>query len=619
MIPRVTAQTREDDAGLETPVRRARWRSRAQHPVILAGVALIALHLAFRTWAITHGYFYADDYVLLTDAVRSRFTLEYLLRPDNGHFMPGTRAIYFWVASAGGLSWTFAATVSLALQLMASSFALWSLLVMFGRRWAILLLYLVYATSAMSAQAFMWWISSVNQTAIAISFFAAIGSWVHYLRTGRLPWLLATAGAVIWGLLFFQKSLLVLPVLVFLMLAYFTEGSVSQRFHRAITRYWRAGLLLGIVSIGYTAYVSTQVVQPPAGTTSRWWSLFDLMALRTFATGITGGPGGWSAKPGGAWADPPTWQVALSWLVICTVVVTSMLLRRRSGRAWLLIASYVCVLVALIGTTRAGVFGIDIAAAYRLQTDALYVAVLAVGLAFLPVAGSMESSSPRSAPPVLSSEQMIPWARIALALVVIGGVINWVTWVHLWERSNTSKAYVAQLRTDLDRIGAQDFADRPVPTSILNVLTGSDNRLSTVAPLIAPEARFPDQSGKLAVVTDQGDVRHAMIAPAARSAPGPDGDCGWSVRERDRLIPLTSEAPSDPSWMRIGYLASHSTAVRIDIDDISVETRVTSGLNSLYLRTYTSFDKIRIHGLDEGMTVCVGVVEVGSVMPGAPL
>jgi hypothetical protein len=601
------------------PVRRAWWRSSAIHPVILGGVGLVTLHLVFRTWAITHGYFYTDDYVLLTDAVRSRFTLEYLLRPDNGHFMPGTRAIYFLVASAGGLSWTLAATVSLALQLMASLFALWSMLVLFGRRWAILWLYLVYATSAMSAQAFMWWISSVNQTAIAISFFAAIGSWVQYLRTGRLSWLLATAGAVIWGLLFFQKSLLVLPVLVFLMLAYFTGGSVLQRLHQAITRHWRAGLLLGSVSIGYAVYLSTQVVQPPSGTTSRWWSLFDLMALRTFATGITGGPSGWSAKPGGAWADPPTWQVALSWLVICAVVVTSMLLRRRSGRAWLLIAGYVGVLVALIGTSRAGVFGIGIAAAYRLQTDALYVAVFAVGLAFLPVAESMESSSPRSEPLVLSSEQMIPWARIALALVAIGGVINWITWVDLWERSNTSKTYVAQLRADLDRIGAQDFADRPVPTSILNVLTGSSNRLSTVAPLIAPEARFPDQSAKLAVVTNEGDVRHAMIAPATRSAPGPDGECGWSVRQRGRLIPLTSDAPSDTSWLRIGYLASHSTAISIDIDGVPVETRVSSGLNSLYLRTNTSFDKVRIHGLEEGMTVCVGVVEVGSVMPGAPL
>lgn len=586
--------------------------------VVAALAAAISLHLLFRVWAIGQSYYYADDYLLLTDALTTSFTADYLLSPENGHLMPGARALYWLVAHLGGTDWTLAAVIAITLHLAASILAAWSFVVVFGGRWGVVVLYIVYATSAMTAQAFMWWVSSVNQSAIAIAFFAAIGSWVAYLRSRNLRWLAVSLLALVWGLLFFQKSLLILPVLAFLLAAYFTEGPLTHRLTVAIRRYWPAALAFGATAVVYVTYLMTQVPQPTSSATARWWDLFTTMVLSTFVTGVTGGPSGWIAKPGGAWANPPGWQLILSWALLLAVVSASLLTRRRAGRAWALLAGYLVVLVLLVGTSRAGVFGTEIAAAYRLQTDALYVALLAAGLAFMPIPGAHGSSTPRRRedfPAALLDKPL----RLITALVAIGGLVNWVTWVDLWTKENTSQAYVARLTADLDRIGAQDLADRPVPTTIVSDLLGNANRLSLVAPLIAPQARFPEQSDRLAVVTSSGAVHHAMLDATVRSEPGPVPQCGWRVGARGRAIPMTGETRSEALWTRLGYLSSHGAVVRLETGGTAVEARINKGLGSLYLRLNDTGSSIRISGLPDDMTLCVGVVEVGRPVPGARL
>ena len=51
----------------------------------------------------------------------------------------------------------------------------------------------------------------------------------------------------------------------------------------------------------------------------------------------------------------------------------------------------------------------------------------------------------------------------------------------------------------------------------------------------------------------------------------------------------------------------------------SVETRVRSGLNNLYLRLEGGFDHVTIDGLTPGTTLCVDTIEVGQPEPGGPL
>lgn len=568
-------------------------------------------------WAISRSYFFTDDYVLLTDALTRSFGIEYLLTPENGHLMPGTRAIYYAVAHIGGTDWTWAALVALMLQLAASISALWCLLVLFGARWGVVPLYVLYATSVMTAQAFMWWVSSVNQTAIAISFFVALGAWVNYLRTKRWSWLFATSGALLWGLLFFQKSLLVLPVLVFMMLAYFTVGGPLARLRSAVATYWPSALLIGALAAGYSAYLITQVPQPASRRSADWWELFELLVLRTFATGVTGGPSGWQSEPGGAWADPPAWQLLGSWVLIVGVVLTSALTRRRALRAWFLLTGYLVLLVLVIGGSRAGVFGNEIAAAYRLQTDALYVAVIALGLAFLPLQGSQESATPRVAAEGRAPD-LTRWMIAVVLAVAVSGVGNWLVWVSDWERGNTSEAYVKRLGEDMQRLGKQDFVDRPVPQTILSRFFFGTNKLSTVAPLIAPGARFPEQTNQLSAVSPEGDVRHVNIKASSRSVEGSARDCGWLVRSQGATIPLSAEAHASSSWMRIGYLTGQGTPLEITAGTKTIHAQLPSGLGSLFAKVDGPFDEVRLGGVDEGVTVCVGAIEVGAPQLGDP-
>ena len=84
-------------------------------------------------------------------------------------------------------------------------------------------------------------------------------------------------------------------------------------------------------------------------------------------------------------------------------------------------------------------------------------------------------------------------------------------------------------------------------------------------------------------------------------------------------MPLAGDAFDFVWWARFGYLSSQDSPVTVTAGTSSVETRVRSGLNNLYLRLEGGFDHVTIDGLAPGTTLCVDTIEVGQPEPGGPL
>ena len=109
-------------------------------------------------------------------------------------------------------------------------------------------------------------------------------------------WLLATVAAIALGLLFYVKALLVAARLVFLALAYFTEGGPVARLRQLVRRYWPAAIGLGVVVGGYVAYYTTHVNEPfvrsSPGLIGR---LADSMISTAFGSALIGGPWSWES------------------------------------------------------------------------------------------------------------------------------------------------------------------------------------------------------------------------------------------------------------------------------------------------------------------------------------
>ncbi|WP_457205837.1 hypothetical protein [Nocardioides sp. P5_C9_2] len=584
------------------------------------GVVLVLAHVAFRAWALVPSWFYLDDYNLLYDTTTGRWGLDYLLEPHNSNLMPGGRAAAWLVAESGTLDWNLAAGLVLLVQAIAAAAALWALLSLFGARWGVIAPLALYLTSAMTLPAMMWWTAALNQVPLQAALFLALGAWVRHLRTRKVVWLVATLVATAVGLFFYVKALLFFPVLAFVALAWFATGGPLRRLLHVARTYWLAAVAGLVVAVLYLAYyvlaVDAPFTETSPGIVGR---ISETMLGTAFMTGVLGGPWSWDPRaPPNAFADPPDITVHLAWVVVVLTVVFGVLTRRRTLRAWFLLAAYLICCLALLVNSRGPEYGAIIGLEYRYLTDAAAIAAVCVGLAFLELPGAPGSSVPR-VPSLLRVQLRPPLVAGLVALVALGGMASSVRYVTYWHTLNESDPWIHALDGDLRRLGRVDLADTAVPEGVISAVFAPDNALSKMTPLLHGTVDFPRASSRLGVVAEDGTVRAATIGSGVRSEEGPARGCGWKVGAAGRSIPLTGRAFAWDWWVRLGYLYSDESPVTVSAGGDEVETTLLPGLNSLYVRLSGSFDEIRIDGLAPGSTLCVDTVEVGQVEAGSPM
>ena len=588
------------------------------------GLAMVVLHLLFRAWASLNSWFYLDDYKLLFDARTSEFGLDYLLLPYNSNLMPGGRVLAWLVAESGPIDWLVASGLILILQAVAAIGAWWAFLTIFGIRWGSLVPLVLYLTSAMALPVMMWWTAGVNQVPLQGAFFLALGCWVRFLRTPRVSWLALAVLAVAYGLFFYVKAILILPVLVFLALAYFARGGPVARVLSVVRRYWHAVVAGLVVGGGYGAYYITHVTAPFTETTpSIVLRIAETMILRAFGTAVVGGPWTWNSQPApNSFADPPLWATTLAWLVIAAILMVGFVTRRRTLRAVVLLLGFLAACLALLVNSRGPVFGSIIGLEYRYLTDAACVAALVVGLIYLEIPGAAECAEPRSrplvkVPPALRSRVL---ALAVVAVVAVGGMVSSYRYVHVWHTQNASDAYLHNLAADLDRLGNVDLAEQEVPDAVYDQIFAPDNRLSRLTPLLNRKVTYPETSDQLAMVDPDGHVHRAEIGPGTRSRPGPVEDCGWLIDEPTGAgVPLQGRAFDFVWWVKISYLSSASTPVTVTAGRSTISTSLRSGLHDLYVRVDGEFEAVDFSGLDPGVALCVDAIRVGTLELGAPL
>lgn len=602
------------------------WRevlSGARHPVVAAALVMIALQLVHRGWALLSGFFYFDDYRLLLEADQRGLTLDYLAEPFNSHVMPGSRALIWLVGewgASGQLNWGVAATITLLMQAAASLAALWMLVVLFGQRWAILAPLALYLTTASTAQATLWWISSINQISIQATFFAAVGGWVLYLRSARLRWLGATTGAVAIGLLFFQKALLVLPVLIVLAFCCFAAGGPLARLRHLMRRYWPALVVVGGLAGAYAGWSLSQVPQPFTGRRDVDLAELTWNMVSNATLAVWGGPWDWAWKPGGSWADAPAWLEVTTVVATTAAVVWTVLLRRRAFWGWLIVAGYLAIQVGLVATSRAPVFGADIGLAYRLQTDLVCALVVGLALTLLPVRGAVHTVEPR--PRIAALPRPGPrWLAAGVAVVAVSGLVCWTAYARSWHAHNASESYLRTLDRALERQGRVQLADRPVPDDVMPAAFFSPdfNLVSVFTRLLDRPADFPEATPRLAVVAEDGSLHEAEIDPVLTSEDGPVAGCGWLGQRPGLRVPLPTTTYDFAWWLRIGYLSSDPDQVTVTAGRTQAPATLAEGLGTLYVQVEGRVGDVVVTGLDPGTSLCVDVVEVGELVVGPSL
>ena len=420
------------DDGLQwADFRSAVARIRSHH-VLLLGLLMIVVQVAWKAQFLNHLYFRQDDFHDLDLAVEHPFTWSYLTYIGSGHLIIGLRAIaWLLVRTAGTYNWALASTVSMVFVFAADIAGLRLLRDLFGERPAILIPFGIYLLTPLTMPDLGIWSSAIESVPLQLAIFMAISAHLRYVHSGSSPHLVGAAFWVAFGLVFFEKALVLPAVLFALTAGYFCGGSVFQGCREALVRYWRAWIVyVGLVAAYLVVLIEalrTSASQPgvpisAAGTFSFAWELIR----NTFVPGSFGGPWHWLPVAGGsfAFADPPNVLVAVAMVVAVLIVAGTTLRRRVAGRAWailvgwVLVADILPVVIGRLNTVDVGILALET----RYVADAMPLLALCIGLAFLPVTEPRRFPTAHVRHAAPSGQGSNPVMAIVIALYVFGSI-----------------------------------------------------------------------------------------------------------------------------------------------------------------------------------------------------
>ncbi len=627
----VSASTRTDGEVLYTPLRGL--AGSPERTVLLIGYALILVQAVLRGWSKFGGWFVIDDLAFINRAqTMNHWSASYLLEGWHGHLMPGAFALVNILTGLAPLNYLPVAIVDLVGQAALGLLVLRLLSTMFRPRPAILVPFTIFVLSPITLPAFLWWAASLNQLWGQIAMALMLLAHVHYHRTGRLRFGMAGVLALIGGLLFSEKVILMVPVVFLLSLLYFTAGPPVTRLRAAVSRSRLVWLAYLSVSVGYVVLYAATAQSPGTKDSSLTIAVETAGTglVRAVLPGVLGGPLTWTQVGAGGVAAPTDTFVVLSMLTAVLALLFSIYRRARAIFGWLIILGYIAVDSTLLGITRATIIGPLIGAEYRYHSDELLIIVFFGTLAFLPVDGTFavgpfQRLVPRRSVALLGhtlgqEERRSAEAAVSLGLASVVAVLSTLSTVRfdpIW-RSDVGRNYFANVEHDIARAAEPlTIANVAVPAGVQNALMFPQNMTSFMFTGFMPAPRFLT-SGQYAqdvlyVPDETGHIRRAKVS-GFRNEPGQARGCGWKVERSAITVPLQLTTVNWTWTARIGYLASMDADAVVKVGEISTPVHISAGAHTLYVEGQGAIGEVTIKDLSYG-TLCTNDVEVGFIDP----
>lgn len=609
-----------------------------EHRVLLGAVVLVVAQVAWKAQFLSHLYFRQDDFHDLDLAVdHHAFNWGYLTYIGSGHLIIGLRLIAWPLVRifATPYNWPAASAVSLAFVAAAGLAAYRLLRDLFGDRPAILVLLAMYLLSPLTMPDLGIWSSAMESVPLQLAIFMAASAHLRYVRNGGALHLAAAVFWIAFGLAFFEKGL-VLPVLLFAL----TAGYLTGRRHllsgivSALVRYWKAWVAYLVVVVAYMAILlqalRTSASQPRLPVSGSGVSTFTSELLRdTFLPGALGGPWKWFPVSGASYsfAAPPPTLVLVSVVVAVAVIVVSIVFRPQAWRAWVILAAWIALadmLPVVIGRLNGfdpAVLGLET----RYVADATPVLVIAIGLAFLPLASSTSAAgarTPRASNhrPIMRPETTRSVVAVMLALFVFGSIWSVQAYENV-TNGNEARTYIANAALALKQVPkGTTVVSRPLPQDILLTTFGPYAYSSKVLGAM--------ETGKLAgklrwITVPHGTVDNLWIfgtdgrlyqARVLGASARPVSGRRCFVRRAGSVrVKFPTAPPPFSAALRIGYFwyASQPASVSVKYKSKTLPLLLRPGLHSAFLPIDGSAPGLVIQGISS-KKLCIGDVQAGN-------
>lgn len=593
--PQVSATPAAPPAGsLTRPGRGATWRS--------LSAAVVLVQVAGTSLLVAGGFFFQDDYLFMTRALRADLLSSDLLWAHwNGHLMPAGMAAT-WVLTHG-FPLQYAAVI-LCLTILSTAAALLFRAValrLLGDGRAHVVAVVLYATSMAVLTASVWWAAAINVLPMQMALFVAL---LLVLGRPSRPRTVGAVAAVAIGLLFFEKSTLI-PFVLFAILwaASPVPGAVAAA--RVVARRW-AGLwaaLMALLALYTIAYLATAGTDSSAGLVGSPLVVADTLSrgATTLTTGLIGGPLTWVISFE-ALATPPAWLVVVAAQVLCVGAGVVLWRGPGAGRWLLLSAGYVAASGVLLLVGRPGAAAL-LSAAPRYYADAIPVIALSAGAA-LAAAGPRLRVHAR-------------WRNAALLVmvnVILLLAVRSSTGVSLWLDANLTRYYVSTAVRSLgETTTPTEVLDTPILDPVLGSLLVDDNRPSALFAAIPTAVRFTSQAPSLTVLGADGDLGEAHVV-GTDAIPGPEYQCGWRVAG-ERAIPLQQRV--EGTVLELGYIATAPGSMDVSVGGGPATTvEVVPGLAKTYVAVTGTGSSVSFTGLTPGVELCTDELTFGLPEPG---
>jgi hypothetical protein len=619
--PRVAERSTEESVS-EEPGRLSRWVK--ADPVRAVAVALILVSVAWRAAIADRGWFSQDEFVIANRAIDTGLTPDFLLGVFNDHLMPGGLLVAWLLVRVDGFEgWPWLLMLVTAQAVVSVAFyRLLRSLVRPG--WALLVPLCMFLFSPLTLEVSSLWMVGLLMLPVQLAMIVALGAQVRYARTGRHRHAIVLTLAVLFGLAFDTKALLIIPLVFLLTVFLLSTGRTWASIWSAIRRFWPGWLALTAVTAAYVPYYMSlprpQLQQPgsPSGVVT---FVVDLIGT-TLVPGLFGGPWVWEyAGDGPPLVDPPDLGVWLAWAALLALVVVTVRTRASAGRAWLLLFTYVAIVTTLFVVTRlGGALGTLGALVPRYVAEAVVVAALCVGVALLGLRDRAEpDGTALPVPPVLREPGAyavgLVAAVIAMVTVSMGTLTSIARFNDNWQTKH-AKAYLDTTQAELaTMVPGTDLVEDTVPYQVVAGYFYPYNlqshffRAAPLRPAFVTEAETPsmfNEAGRIVPATVQGlDI-----------LPGPTDDCGhqagFGVPTR---IPLRAPAPDWAWWVYVGYLSSGDATVTFRLGEGSHDFEAKRGLNHIYFRLQGAGDTVQLTVHDPAVRLCTRDITVGKLLP----
>jgi hypothetical protein len=620
------AQTEALPGGTEAPPNRVlRWARR--DPVAAVAAVMIAVHLIWRADIASRGFLAVDDFVLSARAAESNLTVDYLLFNHGNHFMPAGMLTYWLVVRGIGLTYWPYLVLLLAFQaaIAITFFRLLRRLLPPG--WGVLLPLGILLFTPLTLDATSLWIVGLLLLPMQLALVLAVGAQVRYARTRRVRHLVSLGLALVLGLAFSEKSLLIVPFVFVLTACLLVEGGPVRSVVRAVGRFWLSWLVVGGISAAYLVLYFSRAPESSLRTPTSPAEV--LVFVRQFVgdtliPGLVGGPWGWLdtgddfpplVAPGGPLR-------LLTWIAAGVLIVVTVRRRPVATRAWVLLAAYLLLVCALLAATRLGTQFSSVAGlATRYASDAVLVAALCIGVACFGLAGAEPAAvrRPWTVPAILREPGAVAIGLLVAAIAVVatgvGVAVSAGHFTSAWSVKQ-GRDFLRTSQAELATAGPDTvFFDLPVPERIIPSLSWPYNLQSRFFKAARHQPVFVTEAENPSIFDGAGHIRPAGVDGIA-TPPGPEPGCGYKLGGGLTYRLLLDRPQFAWTWaVRVGYLASADATATIRLGEGSHDFDVHRGLHQIIFMIEGGGPAVQFTVHEPGVTVCVDQVAIGNLVP----